>query len=576
MIIVFHSTILDIYLCFLGRVLKLPMEELLAFFQNTLPESFIYDDDHVVDSLHSCMEELVKTKLSVPPPNDPDVEVPQKPFGLFVPQSVEQIIGRRTMESEAEIINNHKRMSIREARPSIPADGGPAYLPYSLALNNSMGECSSNLGSLSVSANGTDPYDSRQSITDYNSTRTSFPGSEATSLMSNNSTGVASATSILSAINHNKLVSQTAVLDHVGDVFTMGKVDSIYEQTLEHTFGEMEGIHYHKGVTIVNVTRASSEPPNVAYSNTTTPRASQNASPLATPAGTPNIALDNRIGTLQTTAGTVETLLQTSTFSVTGTQMSGPEEINTRVSPDKQSMRNPTALLTNAALELHNQQLANHTVHQYDGHTPSSGNPTPIQSPRDPVDALFGRAFPTDNNYKSCSNVSPAQRPITMKIQPVNQVDKPTQQQSHNHRHYPVKTPNGNYVYVAPSVRRHTPSSPTRLATENSFPNHTPAYKIEAGHVSPVNQQMSPVNHYQQSSPVKVYTPPSVYKSPTRHRNIGHISAHTSPRLPGVWSEEVIIPAEYSASMHTPLPHLSRQSPTKPHPQTSHTQVVYL
>ena len=635
---------------FSGRIAKLPMEELVGFFQNSLPVNFIYDDDQVVESLQSCMEELKKSKLDTPPPNDKDNELPQKPFGLFVPPSVEQIIGRRTIESDTEIINNPKRLSVREVRPSIPADGGPAWLPLSQrlseasggAMNSSAGEGSSNFGSVSVSATGTDPYDSRQSMTDYNSSRTSFPNSEVASMMTNNSHGIASAASSLSALNHSLSVSQPVILPngYENDGTAIGKVDSIYEQSLEQTFEQMEGVNYYGGVTVVEVgrdIRASSEPPNVAYSDTTTPRATPNSTPIATPAATPNDFPDGNsvvdMQGVQQNSGASQTLLQTRTFSVT--QSSNQQaSFGASVSQTGVSAHKGPAVLTNATLELHNQQqqLVNHSVHNYSSadrgmvtptahsHTPSSGHPTPVGhlSPEDPVGALFNRAFVTDNNYNSSSNVSPAQRPITMKIQavtPVNTKSSPPlyrremQQSPPTNGQHLVKSPNSHYVSVAPSVRRHTPSgsqSPTRSPTEKYISNSKPAYTVTVGHVSPVksNKQMSPVkynqptspvnrsgptspvNHYQQPSPVKPYTPPSVYQSPTRQRNyMGHNSSHTSPTSPNVtsWSDDIIIPAEYSASMQKPLPSNrmspqklpARQSPTKRNSQTL-TQVVYL
>ena len=121
------------------RLLKLAQEDLFAFFQSKLAEDFLYDDDTVVESLHIALEELRRAKMDTPgkPPTE---ELPQNPFGLFVPPSVEQLIGRRTLHSEHDLLSD-KRRSLKDMRPVIPADGGPVVLPFDLDISrNSAGE----------------------------------------------------------------------------------------------------------------------------------------------------------------------------------------------------------------------------------------------------------------------------------------------------------------------------------------------------------------------------------------------------------------------------------------------------
>lgn len=119
------------------KLLKMGQEELFGFFQSVLGKDFGYEDDIVIESLHIALEELRRAKMDTPgsPPSD---ELPQKPFGLFVPPSVEQMIGRRTLQSEHELLSA-KRRSLKDMRPVIPADGGPVVLPLDLDIDGNSG-----------------------------------------------------------------------------------------------------------------------------------------------------------------------------------------------------------------------------------------------------------------------------------------------------------------------------------------------------------------------------------------------------------------------------------------------------
>lgn len=119
------------WLCFrlTEQILKMDQEELIAFFQTRLERNFGYEDDQVVESLTTCMTELRRLKLHLPPPATDASEHPTKPFGLFVPPGIEQAIGRKMLETEREMISG-RRSLLRSSRLSIsiPPDGGPEFV----------------------------------------------------------------------------------------------------------------------------------------------------------------------------------------------------------------------------------------------------------------------------------------------------------------------------------------------------------------------------------------------------------------------------------------------------------------
>ncbi|XP_058060214.1 mucin-12-like [Anopheles bellator] len=81
-----------------NRILKLKdMDLILQYIQTKLYEDFGYDDDIVLKNLEQCMEELRKAGLELPPPAS-EIELPKKPFGVFVEPSTEAKIGRRKQE----------------------------------------------------------------------------------------------------------------------------------------------------------------------------------------------------------------------------------------------------------------------------------------------------------------------------------------------------------------------------------------------------------------------------------------------------------------------------------------------
>ncbi|KAL2088561.1 hypothetical protein ACEWY4_015460 [Coilia grayii] len=66
------------------RLLKMPLEDLREFLQETIASSFLISDDMVIEQLQGSMTELRKMKLDLPPPAKPE-ELPRKPLGLELP-----------------------------------------------------------------------------------------------------------------------------------------------------------------------------------------------------------------------------------------------------------------------------------------------------------------------------------------------------------------------------------------------------------------------------------------------------------------------------------------------------------
>ncbi|XP_003786865.1 USP6 N-terminal-like protein isoform X2 [Otolemur garnettii] len=67
------------------HLMKLSMEELVEFLQETLAKNFFFDDDFVVEQLQISMAELKRAKLDLPEPGKED-EYPKKPLGQLPPE----------------------------------------------------------------------------------------------------------------------------------------------------------------------------------------------------------------------------------------------------------------------------------------------------------------------------------------------------------------------------------------------------------------------------------------------------------------------------------------------------------
>jgi hypothetical protein len=148
--------------------MKMSMEELMNFFQGGLEKDFGYGDDQVIESLHDCMEELRRAGMDLPPPPADDSERPSKPFGVFVPPTIEQMIGRRsTMIADGETPQDGVLL--------IPADGGPVLGPvHSATAENRLSSVASS-SILDKYETATDGFSSRRvSVRDGRSSVTSL------------------------------------------------------------------------------------------------------------------------------------------------------------------------------------------------------------------------------------------------------------------------------------------------------------------------------------------------------------------------------------------------------------------
>lgn len=87
-----------------NKLLKLKdMDSIVHYLQVKLQKDFGYDDDVVIKAYEQCSEELRKAKMELPPPPAPEIEYPQKPFGVFVEPTKDEKIGHRKSDfSEIE------------------------------------------------------------------------------------------------------------------------------------------------------------------------------------------------------------------------------------------------------------------------------------------------------------------------------------------------------------------------------------------------------------------------------------------------------------------------------------------
>ncbi|XP_058447758.1 uncharacterized protein LOC131428106 isoform X2 [Malaya genurostris] len=116
-----------------SKILKLKdMDLIVQYIQTKLHVDFGYDDDIVIQSLEKSMEELRKAGLELPPPAS-EIELPKKPFGVFVEPTVEAKIGRRKQEfsdTEKEVTETVKikreitTQEIANLNQSMVAGGG--------------------------------------------------------------------------------------------------------------------------------------------------------------------------------------------------------------------------------------------------------------------------------------------------------------------------------------------------------------------------------------------------------------------------------------------------------------------
>ncbi|XP_069621335.1 USP6 N-terminal-like protein isoform X4 [Ranitomeya imitator] len=79
-------------------LMKLTMEDLIEFLQESLAKNFGYEDDYVIEQLQLSMTELRRAKLDLPPPGKDD-EQPKKTLGL-IPSEPAQILANHVMNGQ--------------------------------------------------------------------------------------------------------------------------------------------------------------------------------------------------------------------------------------------------------------------------------------------------------------------------------------------------------------------------------------------------------------------------------------------------------------------------------------------
>ena len=102
----------------LEKLERFEMEDFVAFLQIELERNFGASNDDVIESLRVCEDELRRAKMLLPKPPADASEQPQKPFGLFVPPSIERDIGRRTLDHSPDLIDRRRASrSPRDVKP---------------------------------------------------------------------------------------------------------------------------------------------------------------------------------------------------------------------------------------------------------------------------------------------------------------------------------------------------------------------------------------------------------------------------------------------------------------------------
>lgn len=129
-----------VFSSYVEHLMKLQMEELVEFLQETLAKDFFYEDDYVIEQLQNSISELKRAKLDLPVAGKED-EFPKKPLGQipsgpqpamlnFTPmlngqnstgtQTIRRTERRPSPVEESENApNNRKRINSLEKQPSL-------------------------------------------------------------------------------------------------------------------------------------------------------------------------------------------------------------------------------------------------------------------------------------------------------------------------------------------------------------------------------------------------------------------------------------------------------------------------
>ncbi|KAF6133648.1 USP6 N-terminal like [Phyllostomus discolor] len=99
------------------HLMKLSMEELVEFLQETLAKDFFFEDDFVIEQLQISMAELKRAKLDLPEPGKED-EFPKKPLGQLPPES--QFAGISHLSNGQSFGRSSPHKNIRKENDSSP------------------------------------------------------------------------------------------------------------------------------------------------------------------------------------------------------------------------------------------------------------------------------------------------------------------------------------------------------------------------------------------------------------------------------------------------------------------------
>ncbi|XP_044283943.1 USP6 N-terminal-like protein isoform X2 [Varanus komodoensis] len=131
------------------HLMKLQMEELVQFLQETLAKDFFFEDDFVIDQLQSSMAELKRAKLDLPVAGKDD-EIPTK-MGKFPPESqpamlnLTQLVNGQSATGGSNTTQGSQRKGHRtsaergeESTPRIPAERDQESSPGHRRRKNSL------------------------------------------------------------------------------------------------------------------------------------------------------------------------------------------------------------------------------------------------------------------------------------------------------------------------------------------------------------------------------------------------------------------------------------------------------
>ncbi|XP_062928758.1 USP6 N-terminal-like protein isoform X1 [Mobula hypostoma] len=101
------------------HMMKLAMEDLIEFLQESLAKDFFFEDDFVVDQLQNSMSELKRSKLDLPPPGKPE-EFPQKSLGQLPVECHEPPVLNHMTNGQNNVIKGGPTASRRKDKKVSP------------------------------------------------------------------------------------------------------------------------------------------------------------------------------------------------------------------------------------------------------------------------------------------------------------------------------------------------------------------------------------------------------------------------------------------------------------------------